>query len=128
MTKTKWCSGWQHAWYKLGPGFDPQVPQRLIKFFSNVILCRQREATHHRPHIPACQVSIRSRSKGQEREHTILLVNSAPLNSQSQQALCKMGLIIPYTPSNLAQTPLGFAIFIFYILFVLFLFFPFINN
>ena len=107
----EWCSGWQRVWWSLGPGFDSQVPQMLISIFSHILVCRQREATHHKPHIRRAKCPSEADPKAKRGSTPYSWSASAPFNPESQRALCLMGLNSRIKHPFLAHTSLWFCYF-----------------
>ena len=56
----------------LGPGFDSQVPQRLVNIFSNMFLCSLPNNKHHMPSCISVPCVLSHKSNGPEVLTTML--------------------------------------------------------
>ena len=102
-------------------GSIPRSPQNSILFFLACLCAGFQRASYHAPHKSTRHVSIITDPKARDGRSWCSSVNMHVDKSGSQtQAWQPMGLEIAKRPSNLAQTPLGFAFHFFIILFSLF--------
>ena len=67
-------------------GSIPRSPNFLVSIFSRIITCRLSNSFHHRPHIPAFQVSISANPRARDGWPPCSPVKACITNPESQQA------------------------------------------